>query len=341
MRKNPYYRGPRSDHFDGLRFFNTPVERENGLADVLRWRFEERYRAPWPARIDRPPPDRPPERVAGASLRLSYIGHASFLLQCFGLNILVDPVWSERASPVAFAGPKRLSPAGVAFEDLPPIDAVLVTHNHYDHMDLSFLSRIARECAPKIIVPLGNDAILRAADGSLRPEARDWGETVALSSEVAVRLDPAYHWSARGMFDRRMALWASFAIGTPAGTIYFIGDTAYRDGAIFREAAMKSPDIALALLPIGAYDPSWFMRRHHVCPEEAVRIFQDLGARSAFAHHWGVFRLTDEKREEPPKRLALALERAAIPHELFVALPPGSVRRYDLAANERFWEAAP
>jgi L-ascorbate metabolism protein UlaG (beta-lactamase superfamily) len=279
------------------------------------------------------PQDRPPDRVEGASLRLSYIGHASFLLQCFGLNILLDPVWSDRASPFQFAGPKRLLPPGVAFDDLPPIDAVLVSHNHYDHMDIAFLSRLVRRCAPRLIVPLGNDSILLAADKRLRAEAHDWGETVVLSPEVSVRLDPSYHWSARGMFDRRMALWASFAIRTPGGTVYFVGDTAWRDGAIFREVREATPDIRLALLPIGAYDPAWFMRRHHVSPEEAAQVFEALGADEAFAHHWGAFRLTDEPRDEPPQRLALALSKAGIDEGRFVALPPGAVRSYDLAVK--------
>ncbi len=332
MRKNPYYNGPRSDHFDGARFFNTPSGRETNFADLLRWRFEERKKAPWPNRVKKLPADRPPEKIEGPALRLSYVGHASFLLQTFGVNILVDPVWSERASPFAFAGPKRVLPPGIKFSDLPRIDAVLVTHNHYDHMDLPFLARIGRKCSPKLITPLGNDFILSAADRLLRAEARDWDQEVALSPEVSVRLEPSYHWSARGLFDRRMALWASFVIRTPAGAIYCVGDTAYRDGEIFRAARVKFTDIRLALLPIGGYEPSWFMRRHHVAPEEAVRIFEDLGADAAFAHHWGVFRLTDEPREEPPKRLALALERAGIDPARFVALPPGSVRHYDLAA---------
>ncbi len=333
MRKNPYYSGPRSDHFDGLRFFNTPPAEEHGFADMMRWRFEERRRAPWPNRVKGLPQDRPPERVEGAKLRLSYIGHASFLLQGFGLNILLDPVWSARASPFDFAGPRRLLEPGVAFDDLPRIDAVLVSHNHYDHMDVAFLSRLARKCAPRVIVPLGNDAILRAADKRLNAEAHDWGDVVALSPEISVRLDPSYHWSARGMFDRRMALWASFAIRTPGGTVYYIGDTAWRDGAIFREIRASTPDIRLALLPIGAYDPDWFMRRHHVAPEEAVGIFEELGAAEAFAHHWGVFRLTDEHRDEPPQRLAQALARSKIAAERFVALPPATVRHYDLATG--------
>ncbi len=331
MRKNPYYSGPRSDHFDGLRFFNRARERESTFADLLRWRFEERKRPPWPRRVKRLPLDRPPARIDAGALRLTYIGHASFLLQTFGLNILIDPVWSPRASPFAFAGPKRLLPPGVAFDDLPPIDVVLVTHNHYDHLDLPFLSRLVRNGRPRIVTPLGNDAIMRAADAKLQAEAYDWGETVSLSPDVSVRLDPAQHWSARGLFDRRMALWASFAILTRAGTIYCVGDTGYGDGAIFREAAGRDPNIRLALLPIGCYEPRWFMRSHHISPEESVRIFEDLGAERAFAHHWGVFRLTDEKRDEPPKRLSLALERAGIAPERFVALPPGSVRRYDLS----------
>jgi L-ascorbate metabolism protein UlaG (beta-lactamase superfamily) len=333
MRKNPYYSGPPSDHFDGVRFFTTPRAKENGFADILRWRFEERQRAEWPASVKALLTDTPPQRVEGATLRLSYVGHASFLLQFFGLNILLDPVWSERASPFAFAGPKRVSPPGIKFEDLPPIDVVLVTHNHYDHLDLPSLSRLGQKFSPRLITPLGNDAILAAGDKSLKAETGDWYEAIALSPGISVHFEPAYHWSARGVFDRRMALWASFAITTPAGTIYCIGDTAYRDGAIFRAARVKFTDIRLALLPIGAYEPAWFMQRHHVAPEESLRIFQDLGADMAFAHHWGVFHLTDEPREEPPKRLALALERAGIDASRFVALPPGSVRRYDLFAK--------
>jgi L-ascorbate metabolism protein UlaG (beta-lactamase superfamily) len=331
MRKNPYYNGPPSDHFDGARFFNSPRAHENSFADILRWRFEERQRAAWLRSVKSLATDKPPERVDGAALRLSYIGHASFLLQCFGLNILIDPVWSERASPFAFAGPRRVLPPGIRFQDLPPIDVVLLTHNHYDHMDLPFLGRLARTCAPRLIAPLGNDAILAAGDKALRAETADWDEEIALSPDVSVWLEPAYHWSARGLFDLRMALWASFAIRTPGGTIYCIGDTAYRDGAIFRAARVKFTDIRLALLPIGAYEPAWFMQRNHVAPEEALRIFEDLGAEMAFAHHWGVFRLTDEPREEPPKRLALAMERAGIDAERFVVLPPGTVRHYDLS----------
>ncbi len=332
MRKNPYYSGPPSDHFDGARFFNTPRAHETGFADLLRWRFEERQRTAWPRSVKSLATDKPPQRVYGSTLRLSYIGHASFLLQLYGLNILFDPVLSERASPFAFAGPGRVLAPGISVEDLPPIDVVLVTHNHYDHMDLPFLARLARTGAPRLIAPLGNDAILAKADKSLRAETGDWDEEIALSPQVSVRFEPAYHWSARGLFDRRMALWASFAIRTLAGTIYCIGDTAYRDGAIFRAARVKFTDIRLALLPIGGYEPAWFMRRHHVAPEEALRIFEDLGADKAFAHHWGVFRLTDEPREEPPRRLALALalERAGIDAERFVALPPGTVRHYDL-----------
>ena len=177
--------------------------------------------------------DTPPERFD--ALRLSFVGHASFLLQVARLNILIDPVWAQRASPIAFAGPKRVFAPGIDFDDLPPIDAVLITHNHYDHLDGPTIARLWRRHRPRVIAPLGNDAILRRYGPTIQAEAYDWGDRVALSDRLTIHLDPAFHWSGRGLRDRRMALWCAFVLtGAGGGVLYHVGDTGYGDGSIFR-----------------------------------------------------------------------------------------------------------
>ncbi|MFN3670666.1 MAG: MBL fold metallo-hydrolase, partial [Bosea sp. (in: a-proteobacteria)] len=209
--RNPYYQGPVSENFDGLRFTDgRPVTK--GLMDVLRWQTSARQREPFPEHYPTPPQDRPPARFAG--FRIVHLGHASFLYQIAGLNILIDPVYSERASPLAFLGPKRVNDPGVAFEALPPIDYVLITHNHYDHLDIETLARLHARDKPRMVMPLGNDTIVRARIPDVAAEAHDWRARLALSDAVSLTLAPTYHWSARGAFDRRMALWCSFILET-------------------------------------------------------------------------------------------------------------------------------
>ncbi|RFB79466.1 MBL fold metallo-hydrolase [Methylovirgula sp. 4M-Z18] len=322
---NPYYSGPVTDHFDGIRFF-TPGQRIRLLRkrELLKWRLNRR-KNPWPREAPAAV-DRPPRCVEGGALRVSYIGHASVLVQTQELNLLFDPVWSERASPFRFAGPKRVNAPGIAMEDLPPLDAIFVSHNHYDHMDVATLQALrARHPAARIITGLGNDVILHRRDAAVRAEAHDWGTILPLSDDVRVHLAPSYHWSARWFNDRRMALWAAFVIETPAGAIYYIGDTAYHDGALFREIGARFGDLRLAILPIGAYEPRVLMRDLHVNPAEAVRIFQDCGARFALAHHWGTFPLTDEAIDTPPRDLQRALAAAGLAKELFQVRRPGGV----------------
>jgi L-ascorbate metabolism protein UlaG (beta-lactamase superfamily) len=322
--RNSYYSGPVSDHFDGLRFFPPGGARDKSLADLWRMLRSPQRRTPWPTNVPAMPLDHPPERVEGCALRVSLVGHSSFLIQTEGVNLLLDPVWAERAGPFGILGPKRATPPGIAFLDLPPLDAILVSHNHYDHMDIATLSRLSRLRPCPILTPLGNDALLRRADAKLDARAFDWGESVAVGA-LRVHFEPALHWSARGRGDRRMALWASFVIEAVGGKVYCAGDTGYGDGSIFRALARKHGPIRLALIPIGAYAPRWFMRDQHCDPDEAVRIFQDLEAERAFACHWGAFRLTEEPYHEPVERLAAALARERIDPARFVAGPPGTV----------------
>ena len=319
---NPYYSGPVSDHFDGLRFFIEGVQEKSRL-DFLRWQTSG-GRVKWPEAFPSPFTDKPPARVEGGALRVSYVGHATLLIQTHGLNILIDPVWSERASPVQFAGPRRENAPGVALADLPPLDYVLVSHNHYDHLDLVTLGVLAN-AHPKaqFLSPLGNDAIMQDAVPLARQRTCDWGARVEIGPGAALHFEPCYHWSARGVFDRRMALWSAFVIETPAGKIYHIADTGFGDGALFRQAREKHGGFRLAILPIGAYAPRWFMQGYHIDPDEAVKIMQLCGAEFALAHHWGTFQLTDEPIDEPPRLLEAALARDAISPQRFQAKRPG------------------
>ena len=317
-----YYEGPISDHFDGMRFVDPDGVPPKSIGDIVRW-WGSKGRSDWPPSYPSPYSDRPPPRVAGSSMRVAFVGHASLLIQAGGLNILVDPVWSERVSPVTFAGPKRVNDPGIPFEALPKIDVVLVSHGHYDHLDVATLSRLAAAHHPRVITPLGNDFIMRSHDPAIRAEAHDWGDRIELGT-VAVTLMPMRHWSARNFFDRNKALWAAFAIETPAGRIYHVGDSGYGDGRRFREARHHGP-FRLALLPIGAYEPRWFMREQHMNPEESVKAFVDLGAEFALAHHHGTFQLTDEAIDAPERALIEARGAAGISPERFRVLRPGEV----------------
>jgi L-ascorbate metabolism protein UlaG (beta-lactamase superfamily) len=323
-RSNPYYKGPVSDHFDGLRFHSPGRFAEPGKSplDLLRWNLGG-GKVAWPKANPSPFTDKPPARVENG-LRITLIGHASFLIQTAGRNLLIDPVYSRRASPVRFAGPLRVNPPGIAFEDLPVIDAVLITHNHYDHLDVDTLVRLHRRDRPRIILPLGNDTILTAADPILAgADARDWGETVRIGDTISITLEPTLHWSARGLSDRFMALWASFVIDTPNGRIFACGDTGYDPNSIYPQLGNRYKGFRVALLPIGAYEPRWFMKTQHMNPEEAVQVFKELQAEQAIGHHWGTFNLTNEGVDEPVTALAAALKAEGIEADRFRAFQPG------------------
>ena len=317
-----YYEGPRSGHFDGERFFNPGPAPEvphgspaGFLNRVLGARSE---RAVWPAKV----PVRqsvPPARVPGDEMLVTWIGHATVLVQTQGLNILTDPIWSERSSPFSFGGPKRVRAPGVAFERLPKIDLVLISHNHYDHMDLPTLKRLWQRDRPLIVTSLGNDTILRGR--GIEAIALDWGGRRRLAgAEVIVERN--HHWGSRWGTDRNRALWSAFTVKLPGGNIFFAGDTGWGDGSWVQEAARSGP-FRFAVIPIGAYEPRDFMKTNHINPEEAVRIFEALNPTAALGVHWGTFQLTFEAIDDPPRRLAALRRQREIEPTRFAATEVG------------------
>jgi L-ascorbate metabolism protein UlaG (beta-lactamase superfamily) len=307
----------------GGRFRNPGKVRHRGVGDFLRWRLSRRGKTRWPRRVINPGQDRPPQRVEGDRLRVSYIGHVTLLVQTRGLNILTDPVWSSRASPVPFHGPRRVREPGVAFEHLPPIDIVLVSHNHYDHLDRQTLCRLHTVHRPLVVAPLGNERWLRRAHREMTLRTLDWGEGLDLAEDVRVNCEPMHHWSARGLFDRNRGLWGAFVIQTPGGNILFIGDSGYGDGDFFRGHRRKYGAFRVAFIPIGAYSPRWLMADDHMDPDEAVQCYKEVGAHFALATHYEVFPLADDAFGGPRAGLERARRLHQIPPEAFRALEPG------------------
>jgi L-ascorbate metabolism protein UlaG (beta-lactamase superfamily) len=299
----------RTDHFDGRRFFNP-----NGANGQPPWMVPRILLTPWtrwPSEVSvepRRPPKPGPDEVV-----VTFVGHATFLIQVAATNVLTDPVYSKRASPVAFAGPRRVRAPGVRFDDLPTISHVLLSHNHYDHCDLRTLQLLDRRFHPLIVTPLGNGRLLRSA-GIRQVEEIDWWET-ASAALLPITLTPAQHFSARGMFDRNRALWGGFLIEAGGRRILFAGDTGY--GPHFREIAVRRGPLDLALLPIGAYEPRWFMKDIHMKPAEAVQAHLELAARQSIAMHFGTFQLTPEGIDEPVRELARSLRDRGVPAERF------------------------
>ncbi len=295
------------------------------FSDLLRWRFGSDPNVPWPAAYPSPfAGDKPPVKVEGAALRVTLIGHASFLIQTGGLNILIDPVYGMRASPLSFAGPKRVNAPGVAFEDLPPIDLLLISHNHYDHLDAAFVGRLVARDKPLCVTPLGNEAVLHAAAPGVQVVSLNWWQSHGAGA-VRVHAVPARHWSARGLSDRNKALWCAFVLETPWGLIKHIADTGFGEGEHAKAVREAFGPMRLAILPIGAYEPRWFMRDQHINPAEAVALMGLLEAEHAIGHHWGTFKLTNEAIDAPVQALERALTDAGIAPERFQPFRPGQV----------------
>ena len=293
---SPRHDGPQSDHFDGERFHNAdPSWQREG--DFLKWVLH-REQGYWPKWIDSTPGAAPPKRVD--DLRITFINHATTLIQIDGVNIITDPVFSERVSPVAFAGPKRHRPPGIRFKELPPIDYVLISHNHYDHLDVATLHRLQWTHSPRIVTPLGNGKLMQRY-GLRNTIELDWWQRFKNITVV-----PSQHFSARAISDRNRCLWGGFVVHSERGNIYFAGDTGW--GRHFAEIGRRFQPIRLALLPIGAYLPRWFMRPAHINPDEAVKAHEVLGASTSMAIHFGTFALGDDGELEPVRDLQRAIE---------------------------------
>jgi L-ascorbate metabolism protein UlaG (beta-lactamase superfamily) len=306
----PRYRGPKSEHFDGKRFHNLQKTEHAGFTDMMRW-MANRDEGPWEQWREIRPAAPPPERVGNGDLRVTWVNHATMLIQTENLNILTDPIWSDRCSPVSFAGPKRRHAPGIRFEELPPIDVVLLSHNHYDHMDVPTLDRLEREHRPSIFAGLGNGAFVKGATDL------DWWQSTDLAPGVRLHSVPVQHFSSRGLADRDANLWTGFVIETPGGPIFFAGDTGW--GPHFQMIRERFGPSRLAILPIGAYRPEWFMHTVHISPAEAVRAARILGAAVSVPMHYGTFHLGDDGQDEPVE----ALRQALVPDVRFEVLEPG------------------
>ncbi len=302
----PGYKGSASTHFNGTTFQNINNVPDKGFFDAMKWYFT-RNQGEWNelSESEITFAKKPAERVHN-SLVITYVNHATFLIQTDGLNILTDPVWSNRVSPFSFAGPKRMRPPGVKFEDLPPIDLVIISHNHYDHLDLSTLKKLDNRFNPLIAVPLGVDELLKK-EGFKQTVALDWWESHEISEQLKINFVPAQHFSARGLFDRNKTLWGGYVLNTSSGNVYFAGDTGYGD--FFSEIGARFKPIKVGLIPIGTYKPRWFMGPIHVDPAEAIQAHKDVGAEISFGMHFGTFPLADDGMKEPEADFAKAIRQ--------------------------------
>lgn len=321
----PRYRGKRSDHFDGARFQNPGGLKSKGAAEVLKWMLH-RERDPWTADL-RPQYGKRPLAHFKGGIRVTFVNHATFLIQVDGLNILTDPVWSMRVGPFESIGPKRMKLPGIRLEDLPRIDVVALTHNHYDHLDVTTMRTVFAAHHPRIMTPLGIKAFL---DGHYIAGATegDWWDEIALSERVRIQFVPAQHFSGRGLLDRDATLWCGYVIKSSAGNIYFAGDTGYHQ-PMFKMIHERCGPMRLSMLPIGAYKPAWFMAPIHASPEEAVRMHRDVASEASVGMHFGTFPLADDSAEGAVQDLQNALERYQIANEAFLILKEGEYRVFE------------
>ncbi len=286
-------------HFDGTRFYNPDAKQAPGFLDFLRWKLTTRPEAS-PKFVSDVEPSVPTRRIEGDGVRATLVNHSTILLQQADLSILTDPIWSERASPLSWIGPRRSRIPGVSWQDLPRIDIVLISHNHYDHLDLPSLRRLAALGHSTFVVPAGVSRLLRR-DNIGPAHELDWGESLSLPG-FRIHSVPALHFSSRRLFDRNATLWCGYVIEGRERLIYYAGDTAF--GPHFAQIREQFGSPHLALLPIGAYQPRWFMSAVHMDPSDALRAHEILSPKTSIAIHHGTFQLADETLDAPRQQLS-------------------------------------
>ncbi|MGD8426247.1 MAG: MBL fold metallo-hydrolase [Balneolaceae bacterium] len=318
----PKYVDGNSDHFDGKKFVNPDDSGTHHYFDVLKWWLSGNDKGVW-HKISEDPSGRfpaPEPSVPKDEFRATFVNHATFLLQVEGMNILTDPVWSDRASPYQWIGPKRMRPPGIAFNDLPSIDIVLLTHNHYDHLDITTIHKLNEKYEPKFIVPLGVERFLHD-EGIFDTVHLDWWDTHILKEQFSLTAVPARHFSGRGLFDRNKTLWCGYVLHTSVGNIYFAGDTAY--GKFLTDIGKRFGPMHTSFIPIGAYKPRWFMEPIHVSPEEAVQVHKDVQSQTSIAMHFGTFPMADDGMYEAVEALQKELDSRNVNRNEFKVLKEG------------------
>lgn len=314
-----------SDHFDGKKFFNPtlPMQFSPSFYDIFRMMREGRTK--WPSNLENTGRHRLNDKLGPDDVNLTFVNHATFLIQFSGLNILTDPVWSLRASPFTWLGPKRVREPGIALEDLPKIDVIVISHNHYDHLDVATLKKLATWHQPTVLVPMGDKALIESL-GFSNVHELDWWESVNINPQTKITFTPTQHSSARGLFDRDHSLWGAYFIQHKQRSIYFGGDAGYSSHFFETKNRLGSPDISL--LGIGAYAPRFFMKAIHMNPEEAVFAHKDLGSKLSIGMHYGTFQLASEGVDQPLIDLDIALEKEKIPKSTFITMLEGETRTY-------------
>lgn len=323
----PRHKGETSDHFDGKKFFNPNGHNARNFSDVIKWQSDTHRKRPIWQPVENPSlGEKPTPSVSDGHVRVTFIGHSTVLLQMDGMNILTDPVWYERTSPVQWAGPRRVRPAGIRIEDLPTIHLVLQSHNHWDHLDIINLPKIYARDKPQIITSLGISQFLKKK-GIEKTIDMDWWQEINFralpdTEGVTITCLPAQHFSGRGIRDRNATLWSGFMISSPhSGNIYFAGDSGY--APFFKTIGEKFGTIRLALIPIGAYKPEWFMAPIHCSPAEAVQIHLDIHAEKSLAIHHSTFPLADDGQKEPIEELEKAKILRGVAVDDFFVLEEG------------------
>lgn len=299
------------------------MQKQKGLLSVLYWLLT-RQPPKWPAHIHVEPQKVGHQRIDGDQIWVTFINHSTVLIQTNGLNILTDPIWSERASPFKWMGPRRIGAPGIQFEDLPPIDLVLISHNHYDHMDIPTLQRLEKRDHPHFVVSRGNKNFLKTK-GLSHVDELDWWQSLKLSSDLNLFFVPSRHFSSRSLWDRNKTQWGGFAIKTPNHLVYFAGDTGY--GPHFKQIRERLGKPAFSILPIGAFKPEWVMNPVHLSPSQAVQAYKDLESEKAMAIHFGTFQMSDEGYTDAVEGLKKALNENGLTLDQFWVLRPGEGRK--------------